>query len=122
MGAGPAGIVTAMFLARQGFAVEVVERRGDPTAREAAEANKGTFVMALIPRDMRPLRNVGGSDSCWEQSTCTASVQMASAKVAQQPDTSAGSSLWAMQQLSAMMCCHTRSDCTTGHSDALSWR
>ena len=64
VGAGPAGIVAAMLLAPQGFAVEVVERRGDPTAQEAAEANKRTFVMALMPRGIGPLRNVGGTAAC----------------------------------------------------------
>ena len=58
VGAGPAGVVAAMFLARQGFGVEVVERRGDPTAPEAQEANKQTFIMALMPRGTAPLRNV----------------------------------------------------------------
>jgi flavin-dependent dehydrogenase len=58
VGAGPAGVVAAMFLARQGFGVEVVERRGDPTAPEAEEANKQTFIMALMPRGTAPLRNV----------------------------------------------------------------
>ena len=69
VGAGPAGIVSAMFLARQRFKVEVVERRGDPTAREAAEANKRTFVMALMPRGIRPLRDVGSTAGCCELTT-----------------------------------------------------
>ena len=61
VGAGPAGVVAAMFLARQGFGVEVVERRGDPTAPEAEEANKQTFIMALMPRGTAPLRNVSST-------------------------------------------------------------
>jgi 2-polyprenyl-6-methoxyphenol hydroxylase-like FAD-dependent oxidoreductase len=77
VGAGPAGIVTPMFLARQGFAVEVVERGGDPSAREAAETNKRTFVMALMPRGIRPLRNVGSTASCWELTTCSSFHQIA---------------------------------------------
>jgi hypothetical protein len=46
----------------------VVERRGEPTDRltEAAEANRQTFIMALMPRGVRPLRDAGSTDSCWE--------------------------------------------------------
>lgn len=57
-GAGPAGCVAAMFLMRQGFAVKVLEKRGDPTAPEAEEANKSTFIMALMPRGINPLKDV----------------------------------------------------------------
>jgi kynurenine 3-monooxygenase len=76
VGAGPAGIVAAMFLARQGFAVEVVERRGDPTAEAAAEANKRTFVMALMPRGIGPLHDVSSTAICSHQLSHTAPVEL----------------------------------------------
>jgi FAD binding domain len=62
IGAGPAGVAAAMSLSRQGFAVRVLERRGDPTAPEAAAAeNRRTFVMALMPRGSGALRNVSAA-------------------------------------------------------------
>lgn len=64
MGAGPAGIVAAMFLARQGFKVRVLERRGDPSALQAEEANKRTFIMARMPRGIQPLRDVSSTACC----------------------------------------------------------
>lgn len=38
----------------------MLEKRGDPTALEAEDANKSTFIMALMPRGINPLKDVRG--------------------------------------------------------------
>lgn len=37
---------------------QVLEKRGDPTAPEAEDLNKKTFIMALMPRGINPLKDV----------------------------------------------------------------
>lgn len=48
VGAGPAGTVTAMLLAKRGYTVEVFERRGRPSRALAATLH--SYILALTPR------------------------------------------------------------------------
>ena len=48
MGAGPAGTVTAMLLAKRGYTLDVYERRGRPSRALAATLH--SYILALTPR------------------------------------------------------------------------
>lgn len=56
-GAGLAGSLLALFLARRGFVVEVFERRGDP--RQQGYAGGRSINLALAERGMHALRRAG---------------------------------------------------------------
>ncbi|GLC46748.1 hypothetical protein PLESTF_000431900 [Pleodorina starrii] len=57
VGAGPAGSVAAMFLARQGFRVEVYERRPEP--RNDPVDTGRAYIIILIPRGQAALKELG---------------------------------------------------------------
>eukprot|EP00882_Tetradesmus_deserticola_P018045 GHRQ01019362.1.p1 GENE.GHRQ01019362.1~~GHRQ01019362.1.p1 ORF type:complete len:224 (+),score=55.99 GHRQ01019362.1:113-784(+) len=57
VGAGPAGSTAAMFLARQGFAVDVHERRPEPKA-DAVDTGRA-YIIILIPRGQAALQELG---------------------------------------------------------------
>lgn len=48
VGAGPAGSMTAMLLAKRGYTVGVYERRGRPSQEQAATLH--SYILALTPR------------------------------------------------------------------------
>ena len=59
MGAGPAGSTAAMYLAREGFSVDVFERRQPP---EADKVDNGrAYIIILVPRGKAALEEVRGS-------------------------------------------------------------
>eukprot|EP00873_Tetraselmis_striata_P034258 jgi/Tetstr1/454522/TSEL_041420.t1 len=65
VGAGPAGTAAAMLLSKQGYSVQVFERRGDPST-EAASKSRG-FGIAVNPRGQHALKQLGislPSDDC----------------------------------------------------------
>lgn len=55
-GAGPAGSAAAMFLARQGFVVDVFERRPQPKEDEVDTGR--AYIIILIPRGAAALKEV----------------------------------------------------------------
>ncbi|EFJ43553.1 flagellar-specific protein Ssa14 [Volvox carteri f. nagariensis] len=57
VGAGPAGSVAAMFLARQGFRVDVYERRPEP--RNDPVDTGRAYIIILIPRGQAALNELG---------------------------------------------------------------
>ncbi|KAG2449076.1 hypothetical protein HYH02_005825 [Chlamydomonas schloesseri] len=57
VGAGPAGSTAAMFLARQGFQVEVYERRPEPK-NDAVDTGRA-YIIILIPRGQAALKELG---------------------------------------------------------------
>ncbi|GIL95578.1 hypothetical protein Vretimale_1533 [Volvox reticuliferus] len=57
VGAGPAGSVAAMFLAKQGFRVEVYERRPEP--RNDPVDTGRAYIIILIPRGQAALKELG---------------------------------------------------------------
>ncbi len=61
IGAGPAGALLAIYLARRGFAVEVFERRPDLRTREIAAGR--SINLALSTRGLYALRQVGLFDA-----------------------------------------------------------
>ena len=56
VGAGPAGSTAAMFLARQGFQVEVHERRPEPK-NDPVDTGRA-YIIILIPRGQAALKDV----------------------------------------------------------------
>lgn len=56
VGAGPAGSTAAMFLARQGFSVDVFERRPEPK-QDAVDTGRA-YIIILIPRGQAALKEV----------------------------------------------------------------
>jgi threonine dehydrogenase-like Zn-dependent dehydrogenase len=61
VGAGPAGSTAAMFLARQGFSVDVFERRPEPKA-DAVDTGRA-YIIILIPRGQAALKEVNSSST-----------------------------------------------------------
>ncbi|GFR39880.1 hypothetical protein Agub_g382 [Astrephomene gubernaculifera] len=57
VGAGPAGSTAAMFLARQGFMVEVYDRRPEP--RNDMVDTGRAYIIILIPRGQAALKELG---------------------------------------------------------------
>uniref|UniRef100_A0A383WAT6 FAD-binding domain-containing protein n=1 Tax=Tetradesmus obliquus TaxID=3088 RepID=A0A383WAT6_TETOB len=57
VGAGPAGSTAAMFLARQGFSVDVFERRPEPK-QDAVDTGRA-YIIILIPRGQAALKELG---------------------------------------------------------------
>ncbi|KXZ44087.1 hypothetical protein GPECTOR_74g701 [Gonium pectorale] len=57
IGAGPAGSTAAMFLARQGFRVEVYERRPEPK-NDPVDTGRA-YIIILIPRGQAALKELG---------------------------------------------------------------
>ncbi|KAG2495591.1 hypothetical protein HYH03_006191 [Edaphochlamys debaryana] len=57
IGAGPAGSVAAMFLAKQGFRVEVFERRPEPKL-DPVDTGRA-YIIILIPRGQAALKELG---------------------------------------------------------------
>ena len=56
VGAGPAGSTAAMYLAREGFSVDVFERRDQP---EADRVDNGrAYIIILVPRGKAALEEV----------------------------------------------------------------
>lgn len=65
VGAGPAGSAAAMLLSKEGYNVQVFERRGDPTVESASQARG--FGIAVNPRGQHALKQLGislPSDDC----------------------------------------------------------
>lgn len=57
VGAGPAGVTAALYLAADGYRVHVLERRGHPAEMEADK--KRTYLIGLGERGLRALDGVG---------------------------------------------------------------
>ncbi|GAX76027.1 hypothetical protein CEUSTIGMA_g3470.t1 [Chlamydomonas eustigma] len=57
VGAGPAGSTAAMFLAREGFSVDVYERRPEPKA-DVVDSGRA-YIIILIPRGKAALAELG---------------------------------------------------------------
>lgn len=57
VGAGPAGSTAAMFLARQGFSVDVYERRPEP-CHDAVDTGRA-YIIIVIPRGQAALQELG---------------------------------------------------------------
>jgi len=57
VGAGPGGSTAAMVLARQGFTVDVFEKRPEPSA-DAVDTGRA-YIIALIPRGQATLERLG---------------------------------------------------------------
>lgn len=57
VGAGPAGLVTALHFVRLGFRVTVLERRAEPS--EAERATVHTYPMVVSPRAVAAIRAAG---------------------------------------------------------------
>lgn len=57
-GAGPAGILSSVFLAKRGFEVHVYERRPSPLLADASDRHRA-FVMVLHRRGRRALEAAG---------------------------------------------------------------
>eukprot|EP00877_Chromochloris_zofingiensis_P007390 jgi/Chrzof1/2904/Cz12g03130.t1 len=57
VGAGPAGVTAAMYLAQRGWAVDVYERRPPPS--ESTSDQKRTYIMGIGERAMQALEHIG---------------------------------------------------------------
>jgi flavin-dependent dehydrogenase len=80
VGAGPAGSTAAMFLARQGFAVDVYERRPEP--KEDAVDTGRAYIIILIPRGQAALKEVNSSSAHSKGGGLPVSLQVLLAAVA----------------------------------------
>lgn len=68
VGAGPAGLLAALLLAKRGFAIDVVEKRGRPVQRDGElgdpERDDRAFFVMVHERGSRALRQVRRTGGC----------------------------------------------------------
>ncbi|BDA50935.1 Kynurenine 3-monooxygenase [Coccomyxa sp. Obi] len=74
VGAGPAGSVTAMLLAKRGYTVDVYERRARPSREQAATLH--SYILALTPRGLKAIEETGADPECCSAARAPSSVGM----------------------------------------------